>query len=285
MVNIRSPFKSGDAIEKLRYVHSKAGNILGAGNDLKSIFSKYLEWVIESTRILKPVLSPIDMDRLVTTKNYVLMRTNSPDSYELMRFIQSEVLERTLGLDQEIKELEKVQQSWRCENGYYISVVTDTNFLLDYHGRLTRIEWHKKLDLRGNAPIVICIPIVVIDELDRLKLSNKNEHNKEPLRERASKTIRLLEKNLGKPGDRTKLPNEQPPGEEKTEVYLTIFNDGPEHIPLSPNDAEIRDRANSLKPFTTHVFVVTIDTGMMFKCRSEDIPVCKFDDVRLPDKN
>ena len=285
MVNISSPFKSSQAIEKLRQVHSDVGNILGAGNDIKTILGSYLKWLTESTRILKPVLSSIDMDRLVITKNSWVLRNSRTDSPELIRFITSEILERAQNLDQEVKELEKIQQSWKWENGYYISVVADTNFLLDYHGLLARIDWHNRLDLRGNAPIVICIPMIVIDELDSLKLSNKIEHNKEPLRERARKTIRMLEKTLDKPGERTKLPGEPIPGVENSEVYLTIFNDGPDHIPLIPKDAEIRSRAGSLKPFTSHVFVATIDTGMMFKCRSEDIQVCKFEDVRFPDKN
>ena len=285
MVNIRSPFKSDHGLEKLRQVHSDAGNILGSGNELKTIFGSYLKWVNESTRILKPLLSSIDMDRLVTTKNYWVLRAGGPDSHELMRFLSSEILERIQILEQEIKKLQNLHDSWRWENGYYIAIVADTNFLLDYHGSLATIDWHKKLKLEGNSPIVICIPMIVVDELDGLKLSNKNEHNKEPLRNRARKAIRMLEKTLDKPGERTKLPGEPIQGVENSEVYLTIFNDGPDHIPLMPKDAEIRDRAGSLKPFTSNVFVATIDTGMMFKCRSDDISVCKFEDILTPAKN
>ena len=280
MISIRKPFKSEEVLEKLRYVQSEAGNVQGAGGDSRTIFSNYLKWVNEAVRILNPVVSSGDLDRLVTTKHYWVLRTSHPDSFEILRFLNYEVSERVRDLDQEVRELEETRRFWKWGNGFYIAVVPDTNFLLDYHRDLASIDWHLKLGRPGYSPVILCVPMVVVDELDNLKLSNKNEFGKEPLRKRARKALRMLEASLVKPGDRVKLTRSENDGIERSDVYLTMFTDGPGHLPILPNDAEVRDRAITLKPFASHVFIATTDLGMMFKSRYEDLDVCKFEDVQ-----
>ncbi len=285
MVSIRKSFKSEEVLEKLRYVQSEVGNVQGMGGNSRTIFSNYLRWVNEAVRVLNPVVSSGDLDRLVTTKHYWVLRTSHPDSFEILRFLNYEVSERLKDLDQEIRELEDMRLFWEWGNGFHIAVVPDTNFLLDYHHDLASIDWHFKLRLTGYSPVILCVPMVVVDELDNLKLSNKNEYGKEPLRKRARKALQVLESSLVKPGDRVKLTPNALSGIERSEVYLTMFTDGPGHLPITPNDAEVRDRALTLKPFTSHVFIATTDFGMLFKSRYENLDVCKFEDVQQVTSN
>lgn len=280
MIAIRSRVTAKQALENLRYVHMKIGDVQGAGGDVRTMYSNYLNWANEAVRMLGPMVSAEDLDRLVTTKRYWVLRANHPDAFAIHQFLNYEISERVQELEREVQELDSIGKMWQWENGFYVAVVPDTNFLLDYHKDLASIDWHTKMKLPGLAPIMICVPMIVVDELDGLKLSNKKEYGKEPLRKRASKALRMLETHLEKPGDRISLHSGVEYEEERADVFLTMFTDGPSHLPITPHDAEVRDRALTLRPFASHVSIATIDFGMMFKARYEELDVCKFEDVR-----
>lgn len=108
----------------------------------------------------------------------------------------------------------------------------------------------------------VVIPIAVIDELDRLKRSGREE-----VRTRARTTLRTLVQLLGSTPD-TPHPLRGGASGSAGSVSTTVevLLDPPSYQPLAHVDSEIVNRALDLQTFSGRsVQVITADTGLLFR--------------------
>jgi predicted ribonuclease YlaK len=122
----------------------------------------------------------------------------------------------------------------------------------------------------------VLVPIIVVDELDGLKQSSKND-----VRARARQTLailaRLLSHGIGRgqlrEADFTPLNNGGIP---RGEVTVEILFDPPSHHRLPINDDEIIDRALAVQGLAGRpVTMITYDTGQTMRARAAGLDVLK----------
>jgi len=126
------------------------------------------------------------------------------------------------------------------------------------HNRLlfNEILWPSALSARGDVNIVV--PIVVVDELDRLKRSGR-----EDTKTRARVTLRTLQQMLPTPDAVVRL---LPDDEHRRSTTLEVLVDPIDRVPLAKVDHEILDRASSIVEISGRaVQVVTSDNGMRLR--------------------
>ena len=129
------------------------------------------------------------------------------------------------------------------------------------------------VEARGT-PIHVLVPIVVVDELDRLE-EGKDRH----VRWRAGHTLGVLDElftsSAGQPclriGDFSAL---QTGGIRRGEITMELVFDPPGHVRLPINDDEIIDRALAVEPLAARpVTLLTYDTGQSMRARAAGMPV------------
>ncbi|MFD8477547.1 PIN domain-containing protein [Streptomyces globisporus] len=118
-------------------------------------------------------------------------------------------------------------------------------------------DLYKLADFPGRARVAV--PMVVVDELDRLKESRVSPH----ARWRARAGLAVLDRLLTGPA---KLGF--------TEVE--VLPDSPGHVRLPDEDDEIVDRTLALRTMAAGpVTLVTYDTGMALRAKMADVPCQK----------
>jgi predicted ribonuclease YlaK len=131
----------------------------------------------------------------------------------------------------------------------------------------------------GEGPVHILVPILVVDELDRLKESRDKE-----FRWRAGYTLAVLNRLVGaatgaavlKAADRTAL--EHATGGPLGVVTVEIVLDPPGHVRLPLDDDEIIDRAVASAGLAARpITLITYDTGQSMRARHAGL-----DAIKLP---
>ncbi len=129
---------------------------------------------------------------------------------------------------------------------------------------------------RRYQPVHLLVPIVVVDELDRLK----NKADKPYKRWRAGYTLgvfdRLFANGIGpetlRPGDPLPQPDKPPVFEFSAEIVL----DPPGHVRLPINDDELVDRTLAIQALAgRRVKLITFDTRQSTRARSAGLTVDK----------
>lgn len=274
MITLRPGASPSNVLKLLEDAHWKLNDAQGGVPNTTEVFLKYLQWANTYISILGPFIGKGDIDRLIMTKRYwTLQGIVEPTAHRMIRpFIDLEISERIKEFESEIRDLNYMLSRWSVhDNSSLVALVLDTNVLLDHHEELASFDWATKVELRSNVPIVLSIPLAVIDELDRLKRDNLT-------RTRARQALRTLDKHLEKPGEWFRLKQQGSEGSIIwSDLYLSIIVDEPGHVPLTHVDSEIVDRALTLEPFARDVFIATYDTGMALRARQANLKVCKFD--------
>jgi predicted ribonuclease YlaK len=123
--------------------------------------------------------------------------------------------------------------------------------------------------------VTVLVPIVIVDELDRLKESKDKR-----VRWRAGYTLAVLDRLLADGAGRARLrPGDGMPGPDGLtggEVTIELIFDPPGHVRLPGNDDEIIDRALAIEPLADRkVTLLTYDTGQSTRARSAGLQVVK----------
>lgn len=122
-----------------------------------------------------------------------------------------------------------------------------------------------------NSRLVVLVPIVVIDELDRLK----DRSNNSKVKWRAGHSLGFMYEKLGDTDHPVQI---QPPEPQKFRgpVVMELILDPPGHVRLPIEDDEIVERAQSIGTLTeSRVTLITFDTGQSLRARNAGLGVRK----------
>ena len=148
--------------------------------------------------------------------------------------------------------------------------VLDTNVLMMDHSRLTEMPWHQLSETRDMQLVRVIIPIIVVDELDALKRSSGEMRiggKGIPRRTVARQALRTVSGMFQQPSDVYSF-DQSDDALIRRPVTIELLMDAPFHKRLSSPDAEIRDRALSLKPYAQRTLLVTYDLGNQFSAEA-----------------
>lgn len=168
-----------------------------------------------------------------------------------------------LEISEKIAALDEAMKAVADDNNRFshadLVIVPDTNVLLHHPDSIEQVRWDA-VAAAGARRIIVAIPILVIDELDKAKRrTDKIESGKEPVRTRARRTLGVLDAWF-QGGLSHNLPETWP----AIEVVLVL--DDPDRPRLSDADYEIIDTARSIADVSgARVVIVTADVGMRLR--------------------
>jgi hypothetical protein len=188
--------------ETLRRVASDLQNLAngpaGGANDAAAAaqawVASYLEWASSAARTLRFMISGRDIDRLVLTKRYelILSTIGSAGSEGLARvfngLVATEIDHRMAALNSAIASINARLRMWEQMYEQPAFVAVDSSFVHNHPQRIDETDFAALLDVR-EGPVHVMVPMVVVDELDRLKEAKNNDH----VRWRSGQALAVLE--------------------------------------------------------------------------------------------
>ena len=262
-------------LKNLRYVQVEVGNIRSRGHTQLDLYNSYLSWVNESVRMLRHHVSPEDLERLVLTKRCWLLQSMAGAAVgPLAIIVETEIDDRTTALDEARRSLEEQIERWSRPGWFVVADTTvfcqaDKLDVLDFGGIL----------VSRDEPVHLLVPMVIVDELDSWKRSNKPK-----VRWRAQYTLAVLDRVLSGSSTSARLQDEDfsaldTAGIPRGEVSVEIVPDPPGHARLPINDDEIIDRALAIQSLSgRNVTLLTYDTGQNHRARDAGLKVRKLNE-------
>jgi PIN domain-containing protein len=251
--------------KNLQEVHRLAVNARGwtPGNAHRT----YLDWANTAIELLNTLVSPNDLERLVLTRRYwTLQAATIPETDLINHLVNVEFGERLRVIHQAALELRELIRRWSQPG---IFAVADTSFYIHGPKKLDEVDLAEVVGSH-TLPIHLIVPIIVVDELDRLKRSGARD-----VRGRAQVTLAVLDDRIGDvaehgvlhPADHSALDKRT--GDPITEeVTLEILFDPIGHTRLPIPDDEVVDRVVSVQALAGRpVRFVTCDTNQSFRAR------------------
>jgi hypothetical protein len=272
MTEIRlRPTASLDGLDQaLRKQASDAENVESnfVGGHPKDYLAAYLAWANEASRILGNDLQRTQLEQLLHTRHYWALRQMDGSEAWLTGQVKAELKAQREALLELAKEARKLARRW---NVLGVIVVPDTNVLLHVTAYFDEVDWPTALAIDESVHLVI--PMIVVDQLDKLKRSTQ------PIRSKARQTAGRLEALLGKQ-DRVLLGRTETPGPiafpGQPETTLQVLVDPLDHTRLADSDSEIVDRAIYMRDLThLPVYIATWDNLMRFRARGAGIETVK----------
>jgi hypothetical protein len=266
-----------DVLRALRDIQSavqNAGNVHGQAYDR---LTAYLEWATNAVRMLEHRLSSADIDRLVLTRGYdrllaaagTLASTETGTQRVLNGLVSHEIWQRSQALEEAIRDLDTQIRRWPQDVAY---TVADTSVYIEHDDKLRDLDFAPlALDVWLDKPVVVIVPVAVLDELDGLKQRGGDAHRKW----RASYTLAVMDDIFSRTGAQSIL---RKPAADRTRgaVRLDVLFDPPRHQRLPINDDEIIDRALAAQSLAgAPVTLLTFDTSQAARARNAGLAVNK----------
>lgn len=254
------------AASVLREASTAFQNMRGSGYSGFELYNDYIRKASDQVRMLGYVLPRVDMDRVMTTPHYWMLQSVDPSG-------KGPVLNSmmSLELDEKIRLLDEAADALVAQDRHYrpagLVVVPDTNYLLHHPQRLEAISW-ASLGEGKVSHLIVAIPILVVDELDKAKRrTDKIENGKESVRTRAGITLATLERWFEDPTEtHHRLPIEE------MVVEVTLILDDPDRPRLPDADYEIIDNARAIRDLAgRRVLIATFDSGMRLRARAAGV--------------
>lgn len=190
--------------------------------------------------------------------------------------IDAELDTRARGLADAADELELEWSKWHSGQG--TAIILDTNVLMEYGTRVRLVDWHDLADLTYRPPVMVLIPIQVIEELDVLK-DRGNDNQK---RATARAVLRWLDTSFPLGQDSVRMTGAGvPDGEGAT---LRVWVDDVDRVPMPRADADIIDRVLDLRAFTARTLLVSQDRSMQLRARASGIDARHLQRVWVPEE-
>jgi len=242
------------AIEGARKVEQDLGNI-----------ETYFAWVAANLRTLGAAVTPSELDRLITTPTYWAIQGWPSSRGGRVGLLGHEIAQRRTDLEAERKELAWIIDDNRRNRMKSVAVL-DTNVVMEHHSDFAGLAWHSIVQVFPHDTVRVVIPILVIDELDKLKRSQGSVTKggkTSPRRSVARQALRSLSRMFQSP--EMIIPIDRRDKDGFTEpATLELLMDPPGHVRLDNPDAEIRDRALSFGAYVASTTLVTYDLGNQF---------------------
>lgn len=271
------------AIAALTEASRTAQNILGSASSAIGMLNTYRPWSSRQIRALSEHLTVAAVDEIVTTRRYWTLQSIDPAAYglpALAELLELEVSSCIDAMDAAVSTLKGHLSAWSRWRGNNVpgvpfhAVVLDTNVLLRHHEALVDIAWNVGLSIFPHESIGLGVPMVVVEELDRLKDSNASmfiHGEKHATRTLARQALKSLDKvfrggylnwQLRDRGDSAKLHGE---------LHAILMVDDLHHARLPEADLEIIDQALRLRPFVQNVALATYDRSMIFRAQNSGL--------------
>jgi hypothetical protein len=187
--------------------------------------------------------------------------------------VSTELDQRVAAFDDAIKALDTQIKRWSSSE---LLAMPDSSFYIRHPDKLAEADFDPLIGARGH-PICILVPMIVIDELDRLKDSSSDRQ----VRWRAGHTLGvidgLFQTTTGVARLRPQEPAVSATGRTaRGEVIIELLYDLPRHTRLPINDDEIIDKAVAIQPLANRgVTLITYDTGQSTRARSAGLKAVK----------
>lgn len=267
------PITTRNALDELRLAASNRTTGQSPYDTAEDRLLGYLDWATDAVQRLRYAISDADIDRLVLTRRYYALLdgaarfTGNNQARLVNGMVGLELTERAEALEAAVKSLDDHMDRWQRHD--YL-IVADSSFYIQNPQRLELADLHTILGIPRLENLHLLFPIVVLDELDRLKESGKHR-----ARWRAGYTLGVLDRVLNGRNFGTLRPETSNEGSITMEVVL----DSPGHVRLPIEDDEIIDRAVAIKQVaskrTQGFRLLTCDTGQHTRGRMADLNVTK----------
>jgi len=256
-------------------VYNIRGGTYGSGFEE---LARYLTWASSAVRTLANQIRPADIDRLVLTRGYErLLALAAPSSAVsahtvsvLNEMLNVELSQRVDDLEAARKSLDDAISRW---SDTALFIMPDTSVYIEHEKKLADLDFAEMVAEQRfpNSRLVVLVPIVVIDELDRLKDRSSNSH----VKWRAGHALGFIYEKLKDARHPVQI---QPPDRQnwRGQVVMELVLDPPGHVRLPIEDDEIVDRAQSIGALAeSQVTLITFDTGQSLRGRNADLRVVK----------
>jgi hypothetical protein len=181
-------------LKTLQSVCTDVYNLRDGGGAARNAYERllaYVEWTSAAVRMLGNQVSDGDLDRLVLTERYQLLAglagtmtsTEQPVQRVVNGLVSLELDERVADFEAAIKALQSQIARWSVYGHY---VVPDTSFYVHHKDKLEQVDFGPLIDV-WQSEVTVLVPIVIVDELDRLK-----ESKEKLVRWRAGYTLAVL---------------------------------------------------------------------------------------------
>ncbi|MFB7867439.1 PIN domain-containing protein [Streptomyces sp. NPDC056069] len=219
----------------------------------------YLTWATDSVRLLSGQVNSRDIDRLIRTRVYQSLLDGvghlaGTDQQRLVNgLVALEVRQRVDALETAVNAFSAELKRWPENTAV---AVLDTSVLIKHPVKLENVDFAELLGTEREVRVVV--PVVVVDELDRLKESKVPD-----IRWRAGYSLAVIDRLLDEAGPLS------PYG-------VDVLTDEPGHVRLSDEDDEIVDRALAVPAMAAGLTtLVTYDTGMAMRAKMLGLPFRK----------
>jgi PIN domain len=269
-------------VEKVTEVYRLAVNAQSPGVGV-TMQKSYLAWANTAIQHLNTLVGPADLERLVLTRRYWTIQEaplSHPTQDEfhdwvgMNNLVTVELGERIRVLEETLTQLQAIIDRWSRPG---VFVVADTSFYIHYPRKLDEVDLADILKAM-DQPVHLLMPILVIDELDRLKRSGQGE-----VRGRAQVTLAIIDNKIRDPAypavleaeDKSELDN-RTGGIPRGEVTLEVIFDPLEHDRLPIPDDEIVDRAVAVQALAGRpIRFLTCDTNQSLRARMAGLEALK----------
>ncbi|MEU4334806.1 PIN domain-containing protein [Micromonospora lupini] len=213
--------------------------------------SSYLMWAEKSERRLLATYQSFTISRNLQSERYWRIRAMDSLTSRPMPLIVAEIEMQKRHLEELLLQLRHYISMLTFPDNHWI-VVPDTNVLV--HGKLLHeVEWHREINAR-RATVVM--PLVVLDELDRIK-------DRDPeFGRRAQSVLRALDRMTQDKDWLTPIPLRQ-------NVWLQLLDEPPGHQRQQGQDDEIVRQSNYFAQLNdSRLILLTRDRGMRLRAQA-----------------
>ncbi|WIB13302.1 PIN domain-containing protein [Curtobacterium sp. MCPF17_052] len=214
-------------------------------------------------------LAPRTVDSIVRGPRYGVLHEVAPAVHgaSLAALIDSELDELRGRIAQARAEIEEALRYWGHEA---VAVLLDTNLLMHAGPRLARIDWDALLH-QPTRNVAFTIPIVAVEELDKLKLNRNSD-----TRGRAVYALKWLRQLLAE------VPTPRPFETRASGTTLRVWVDDNSRLPLPEPDRDIIDRAQQLALMTKRTVIASMDQSMILRARAYGVDAVLVTEEDIP---
>jgi len=250
-------------VEALENLERSLANIWSASSTSNDARNAYVACIDQGVRVLRWQLGRRDLEELLLTRRYWALTADQAPTPSLSDVLNTEAEDRRYELRRVINALSASIARW---SGAELLVVPDSSAFYAAPLRLGEWDIRASLSLGSDQRVRLLLPMVVVDELDRLK-ENPQPHK----RWRAGQALRVITGTVGDGlwGQMARQNKGAPQG-----VTLEVLVDPAGHHRLPIADDEIVERASAIaavagKPLT----LLTSDTGQAMRGRHAGLGV------------